>query len=299
MIGQILALITGLGLAVSTVYMRKAVFRTKETTTAVIISVCFGFVIFLPLFLFTGNAGQLATASWQALAALAGAGMVATIIGRQLNYYSLKLIGANRGGPLLNSSTIFAVTVGITVMGEPLTYGLIIGSILIIIGVVLVSIERGSDSSMEDVVTTWIMVKGVFTGLLAGICYGSGPVLIKMAINEGNSPFTAIFISYGVALLIMIAPRLRAHERQKLIELFRKAAVPMSIGAVSIAIAHLLRYISLDYIPVSIVLPINSVGSLFTIFLSYAINRKIEIFTWKIVAGAIFIVVGVFIIFQV
>jgi drug/metabolite transporter (DMT)-like permease len=215
MIGQSLALLTGFGQATNTVFMRKAVFHTKETTTAVFISICFGFVIFFPLLLFTGNTGQLTTASWQALAALAGAGIVNFVIGRRLNYYSLKLIGANRGGPLLNSGTLFAVAMGITVMGEPVTLGLVMGIILIVTGVILVSMERSSDSTTEGIVSTWDMVKGVSTGLLAGICYGGGPVLAKIAIDEGNSPFMAVFVSYGVAFIIMLTPRLRTHERQK------------------------------------------------------------------------------------
>jgi drug/metabolite transporter (DMT)-like permease len=73
----------------------------------------------------------------------------------------------------------------------------------------------------------------------------------------------------------------------------------MSIGAVSITVAQLCRYLSLDYIPISVVLPINSVSRLFTLLLSYAVNRKIEVFTWKIIVGAIFVVSGVLLIFQV
>jgi drug/metabolite transporter (DMT)-like permease len=299
MIGHFLALLTGFGLATNTVFMRKAIFHTRETTTAVFISISFGFVTFLPLLLFTGNAGQLSSASWQALAALAGAGIVNFVIGRRLSFYSLKLIGANRGGPLLNSSTLFAAIMGITIMGEQVTLGLVTGIILIVIGVILVSMERHSDSTAEEIVNTWDMVKGVSAGLLAGICYGGGPVLAKIAIDEGNSPFMAVFVSYGVAFIIMLAPRLSTHQRQKLTESYRKARLPMSIGAVSITIAQLCRYLSLDYIPVSVAIPLNSVSSLFTLLLSYAVNRRIEVFTWKIILGAILVVSGVFLIFQV
>jgi drug/metabolite transporter (DMT)-like permease len=212
MIGQFLALLAGLGFAGSSVFFRQAVFRTKETATSVFISIVFGTAIFSVVLAISGNTGQLTTVSWQALAALAGAGTFVFILGRYLFYYSLKLIGANRSGPLLSSSTLVGVLFGVTLMDEPFTWGLALGFSSIVIGVVLVSTESGGNGISDIATTKGDMIKGVATGLLAGICYGSGPVLAKIAIDEGNSPFTAIFISYSTALLLIVIPRLLFHN---------------------------------------------------------------------------------------
>ena len=299
MIGQSLGLLSGLGFAGSTVFMRQAVFRTKETATSVFVSIIFGAIVFSLVFALSGNTSQLATASWQAITGLAGAGIIVFIFGTSLNYYSMKLIGANRTAPLLCLSTPVAVIIGITLMDEPFTWGLAFGVCSITVGVVFISTER-SGSSAPDIATTKAdVVKGIATGISAGICYGTGPVLAKMAIDEGNSPFTGLFISYVTALLVMLIHRSISHRLGDLIVFYKKAIAPMSIGGVSSSIAQICRYISLDYIPVSVVLPLNAAGSLFTIPLSFIINRRIELFTWKIIAGAILVVGGVFLIFQV
>jgi drug/metabolite transporter (DMT)-like permease len=299
MIGQFLALLSGLGFAGSSVSIRQAVFRTRESATPVFVSTFFGTIVFSLVLLLSGKAKQLTLASPQAIAALAGAGIIIFILGTWLHYYSLKLIGANRGGPLLSASTLVAVILGVTLMNEPFTWFLALGSCFIVIGIALVSSESGGESIPGSAITKRDMVKGVAAGLSAGICFGGGPVLIKIAIDDGNSPFIALFISYLTALLLMFIYRLISHKLGELRVYYKKAMVPMTIGSTSVSIAHLCRYLSLDYIPVSVVVPLTSTANLFIILLSFIINRKIELFTWKIIVGAILVVSGVFLVFQV
>jgi drug/metabolite transporter (DMT)-like permease len=299
MIGQFLGLLSGLGFAGNSVFMRQAVFRTKETATSVFVSIIFGTIVFSLVLALSGDAGQLGTASWQAIAALAGAGITVFILGTSLNYYSMKLIGANRTSPLLSLSTPAAVILGIACVDEPFTSGLAWGAGFIVVGVVLVTTERTSASMSDSVTTKRDLVKGVAAGLSAGILYGSGPVLVKIAIKEGNSPFTALFISYVTALLLILVPWVLSGKLRESLGFYKKAIVPMSVGAASSSIAQLFRYISLDYISVSVVIPLNSTATLFTILLSFVINRRIELFTWRIIVGAILVVGGVFLIFQV
>jgi drug/metabolite transporter (DMT)-like permease len=299
MIGHFLAILSGLGFAGSSVYIRQAVFRTKESGTSVFISIIFGAVVFSLVLVISGNTGQLTTSSWRAIAALVGAGIIHFTIGRWLTYYGLQLIGANRSSPLRGSSTLVSVILGITLIDEPITWSLALGVCFILMGVVLVSTETGGNDFSDGTTTRRNIIKGVSASLLGGICYGTTPVLVKIAINEGTSPYTGIFISYSTALLITLFHRIIFHKIGEAIVFYRKAIVPMSIGVASISMAQLCRYVALDYIPVSIVSPLNSTASLFTIVLSFIINRKIELFTWKIIVGAILVVSGVFLIFQV
>ena len=299
MIGQFFAILTGLGFAASSVFMRQAVYRTRESTTSVFVSILLGTIIFSIVLIISGNANQLTTASWKAISAFAGSGVIIFILGRWLHYHSLRLIGANRGGPLLNSSNIVAVILGVTLMDERFTWSLALGVLFIVTGVVLVSSESTSEQTADVASMTRDLAKGVAAGLSAGICYGIGPVLTKFAIEEGNSPYTGIFISYVTAMLLILIHRMILRKLAEVKLFYKKAIAPMSLGALSTSIAQLCRYLSLDYISVSIVLPLNSTSTLFTILLSFVINRRIELFTWKIIVGAILVVTGVFFIFQV
>jgi drug/metabolite transporter (DMT)-like permease len=184
-------------------------------------------------------------------------------------------------------------------MDEPFTRSLALGVLFIVTGVVLVSSESTGEKTADIAAMKRDIAKGVAAGLSAGICYGIGPVLGKLAIEEGNSPYTGLFISYLTAMLLIFIHRLIFPKLGEVIKFYRKAIAPMSLGALSTSIAQLCRYLSLDYISVSVVLPLNSTSTLFTILLSFVINRRIELFTWRIITGAILVVGGVYFIFQV
>jgi drug/metabolite transporter (DMT)-like permease len=77
------------------------------------------------------------------------------------------------------------------------------------------------------------------------------------------------------------------------------AFAPILLGGIGTSAAQLCRNWALKYSPVSMVAPLFSTATLFTVLLSFIINRRIEFFTWKIIIGAILVVSGVFFVFQV
>jgi drug/metabolite transporter (DMT)-like permease len=228
-------------------------------------------IIFSLALAFSGDGGQLTTASVKALASLVGAGIIGMSMGRWLTFNSLRLIGSNITSPVSRISAVVAVTLGITVMNEPVTVGVILSVAFIVTGV----------------------------ALLAGTCYGIGTFLIKIAIEEGNSPIMSGFVSYSTATVLVLVILSRHSERQKLKKVDRAAFVPVLFGSIFASTAQFCRYWALDYSPVSVVSPLTATSTLITILLSFAINRRIEVFTWEIIVGAIFVVCGVFLIFQV
>jgi drug/metabolite transporter (DMT)-like permease len=299
MIGQFLALLTAVYISGSSVFIRKAVFRIGEPNAAFYISVFVGMIISSLALAFSGDMVLLTTLSGRAWASLVGAGILGVVMGRWLLYGSLRLIGANLASPLLNTSTVVAVILGVALMGESVTLGKISGIVLIVIGVVLISTEGGHTGELSRSITGRDMVKGIAFALSAGICWGISPVLAKTAIDEGNSPIMVVFIVHATASVLVLAILLRHGERRKLSKVDRVAFAPVLFSSILAAMAHFFRYWALDYSPVSVVQPLQSTSTLFVILLSFVINRRIELFTWKIMAGAILVVSGVFIIFQV
>jgi drug/metabolite transporter (DMT)-like permease len=299
MIGQFLALLSAVSLSASSVSVRKAVFRIGESNAPFYISIFVGMIIFSLALAFSGDGGQLTTASVKALASLVGAGIIGMSMGRWLTFNSLRLIGSNITSPVSRISAVVAVTLGITVMNEPVTVGVILSVAFIVTGVVLISTEGGSTRGPDITKARGDMTKGIASALLAGTCYGIGTFLIKIAIEEGNSPIMSGFVSYSTATVLVLVILSRHSERQKLKKVDRAAFVPVLFGSIFASTAQFCRYWALDYSPVSVVSPLTATSTLITILLSFAINRRIEVFTWKIIVGAIFVVCGVFLIFQV
>lgn len=298
MIGQLLSLASGATLAASTVSARRAVYYLGGSTGVMYISVLLGMVFFTLVLIISGTAGQISSASFLTLLALAGAGIVHFVIGRGFNYTALRLIGSNRTSPIMSSNVLVAVFLGIAFMGEPLTPGLALGVALVVAGVFLVSLERNPAGGAGSATTRSALVWGTASAFGAGICYGISPVLVKIGLREGNSPFMGTFISYAAASAVVLA--FLAHPGQrKLVRGWEPRVIwPVITGGIFVALAHLTRYVALNHLAVSVVSPIISTNNLFVILFSFLINRKLELFTPRVIASGLCVVSGVFVIFM-
>jgi drug/metabolite transporter (DMT)-like permease len=297
MIGHLIALMAAASQSGSSVSMRKAVFRIGETNVAYFITISIGTIIFTLAIMVSGDAEQIMTVSGTALAAVIGSGIIGLVIGRWLAINSLRIVGSNLTSPLGRMSTVVAVILGVTIMDEPITLGMSLSLILIIVGMILISTEGGSILGPDSIITKREMIIGIMSGLLAGTCHGIGPVLTKVGIEEGMSPITAAFVRYWAAIIVVLVMLLKKGERRKLKKVDKAAFIPLLSGSIFQAIAQFCRNWALEFIPVSVMQPLASTSILFILPLSYAINRKIEIFSWKIVVGAVFVFGGVFMLF--
>lgn len=78
---------------------------------------------------------QLATASWQSLAAASYMGLTATALGYVWYYDAVRAIGPSKAAVVGNLSPVFAVLIAVTVLGEALTLPTVLGGILVLAGV--------------------------------------------------------------------------------------------------------------------------------------------------------------------
>ena len=56
--------------------------------------------------------------------------------------------------------------------------------------------------------------------------------------------------------------------------------------------AQMFRFIALSLAPVAVITPLMRTGAVFTLGLSWAINRHLEKITWRVVAGILVSVAG-------
>jgi uncharacterized membrane protein len=72
----------------------------------------------------------------------------------------------------------------------------------------------------------------------------------------------------------------------------------MLIAGVFTAAGQLLVFIALETSPANIISPLMSIQILFVFFLSWLINRRLEIFSWKVALGMASTLVGTILLFQ-
>ena len=56
--------------------------------------------------------------------------------------------------------------------------------------------------------------------------------------------------------------------------------------------AQMFRFIALSLAPVAVITPLQRMGAIFVLGLSWAINRHLEKITWQVVAGLLISVAG-------
>jgi len=290
-IGLIITLLSAVVFAGGNVLTRKGVYHAGESFTGVFISIFVGVLFFALLTLFSGAWHRLLSLSWQGFTLLGVAGIIHFVLGRYLAYDCFRFIGVNRGSVILRSSNFYAVILGILFLKEPVTPFLVLAVLCVTAGVTLVSVERGDEVSK-------LPSRGVLAGLGGAFCWGTSGVLIKPVIEEIGSPLAAAFISYIAAFLVVAGFLFGRGQRKQLTQLHREALVPLVISAILIAVAQLLRYLALSYSPVSVVSPLIGTSSLFVFFLSFLLNRNIEVFSWRVFIGIVVTVVGTFLFFQ-
>ncbi len=289
--GFIFALLSAATFAGSQVFVRRGVSRTGESFSAVPVSISIGMLLFFLLLCFTGGWGDFWPLPWRGVVFLGLAGIIHFVVGRFLNYTSLRLIGANRGSALLRTSVFYAVAFGILFLDEPLTISLGLGVLCIAGGVTLVSFQRGAEAPK-------VRGKGIILALGAAFCYAITGLLIKIGMVEIGSPFTAVFISYAAAFLTIIAILLfHKGQRYDLARLNRYSLAPLALAGLSVALAQLFRYVALDYSPLSIVSPLIATSGLFVLLFSFLLNRNIEVFSVKVIVGVVATSAGAFLLF--
>jgi len=295
MIGLFIAMFAGFFNCLSSIFVRKGMYRSGESFSPLPISNFTGVILFGLATVILGLTNQLGSLSWLGLVSLAAAGVLHFIIGRLLGYTGIRLIGANRANPITASNILVSALLGIVFLGEPVTIYLVIAILLIFGGIILIS--KIGDSGKQDV-SKGDLTKGLLATLGGAFCWGSSPALVKIGLQEVSSPVVATFISYAAAFVV--AGILLAHQgnREKLQRLKRDALIPISMSAVSVSTAHLLRYTAILYSPISLVQALAmSVNGLLIFPLSFLINRKIEVFNLRIIMGAVTVITGVLLIF--
>jgi len=296
--GLVLAIISSVCFAAGVVLVRKTAGEAGESFSVTAISIFIGVPFFTIAIFISGEWTKLQTISWQALAMLGSAGVIHFIFGRLLGYNSFRLIGANRATVYTMTNRFYTVLFAVLFLGEPLTVYVIFGVLLMFAGAALITTEKNNSTGGKRKLSR-NEIKGISMALGAALCWGVTPILIKPSIEEIGSSVAGAFISYTTAAIVMGLLFINRPNRQQLMKLpFKKCVLPMAIAGIFTASGQLLYYTALSKSPASIIIPLVSVQVIFIFFFSLMINRKIEVFTPKVIIGMAATLAGAVLLFQ-
>ena len=230
---------------------------------------------------------------------LAVTGIVHFGVGRYCNYRGVAAIGASRAVTIQAVAIPYSIFMAIFLLDEEITLLMFIG-IALILGGPAAMIERRSKKPQPpqgaaESVTAQVpdamkvrQLEGYTFSLLAALAYGTSPILIRAAM-EDSSRTAAIgtLVAYSAAASVLTAGLALPGQRQ-LISAINLRYMRLFGGAgLSVFLAQLLRFFALSIADVAVVNPLMRMVGMFTLILTYLVNRSLEKITWRVVLGVL------------
>jgi drug/metabolite transporter (DMT)-like permease len=203
------------------------------------------------------------------------AGLFHFFVARLCFYYAIERIGANLSSPLSATRIYFAAIIGY-LAGEEITLKLILMTLLVFMGITLLSKPEGVKVDLI----------GIALGLLTGFFSALSSFFVRVGMLEVYNPLFGAFVGFAASTLLLTPFAIKRGLKPKKGRFF-------VLGGLFVGIGHLIRYISLHDLPVSVVEPVVSIYPLFTIILSYFFLKEREVFGIRMCAGALLIILGV------
>ncbi|MDH5267354.1 MAG: DMT family transporter [Candidatus Bathyarchaeota archaeon] len=296
MIGELAALGAALCWTVSAALYKIALSDAKPISAN--ISRCISTtVFFIACSGVTGRLQYLAALGLDSLILAGLSGVIGLCVGDTLYMLSLKWVGVSRAVPVTCTYPLFTMLFAALFFSEQITLFVLLGAVLIIVGISLISQEKGKSTGM----TRNVLFKGVFVALVTAVVWAvsitlmdEALVLSKLAVLDAAFVVNTVRLSATTLSLLAIFP---FFDRQfGFLKLKRRTWVILALGGiVALGLGWVLLAVSLLDIPASYAVPISSVSPLFaTLFGAFLLKERV---TTRIFFGSVFIVLGTFVLF--
>ena len=121
----------------------------------------------------------------------------APAIGQTLGYLGIERIGVARSAPIVNSAPIFSSLLAVFFLGEVWVFQNIIGTSLVIIGVIILSSVRPSGGAWRK--------RDVIYPILGALAFGISTTFRKTGLMAVQIPILAAAVTVGTAFFLLLA----------------------------------------------------------------------------------------------
>lgn len=277
---QFLALCTALSYAAANVSVRLGL-RHSTATTATLTSLIVHTLVLGSAVVALGGVPEVAAV---ALGLIAVTGILQTGM-RLWHYTGIEKVGTSRAVTLRSTHPLVSVAIGITILGEPAKPAILMGTVLVVAGIVLTS------SQGEDRIAGFRWRHLLFpmaTALITGIVH---PIRrYAMSISDEPLFFASIV---GVVSLLCFSSTLTAPAMRKRIVWNGNSLAPFVAAGVFEASAVLLMLTAFVSGPVVLVSPIAATSPIWTLLMSAVLLRDLERVNRFTIGGTLCVVAGV------
>jgi drug/metabolite transporter (DMT)-like permease len=209
---------------------------------------------------------------------------------------SLKLIGVARAVPITCTYPLFNLLWASFLMGEQVTFSVVLGAIIIFLGIWFLSHEKETNSTD---VQKKNLVKGLVAALITALLWSVSITMMDLAVKEAPSLDHALIVNTVrvtmIAVFLLALSPVIDKRRDFLKTNGKTVAILIAGGIVALGIGWFLLTYSFVETSQSRAVPISSTTPLFSTLAGVALLH--EKVTARNVIGSIVIVLGIFLIF--
>jgi uncharacterized membrane protein len=220
---------------------------------------------------------------WRALPYFIFSGIVGTACGRLFRVASIEKVGAPVASAIGNLAPLIATGLAIVVLGEHVTVAILTGTLVIVLGTVLLSFS-GKQVGFP--------ARYLVYPFMAATCFGIVQIARKLGLSQAGPLFDAALNI--TAAMIASTAFVVATGRLRALACERASALFLAAGGVFENIGVLLVIVALGLGDVSVVSPLSATAPLFVLGLTLLFPSGDRRLGWRVALGTVLIVLGVF-----
>ena len=285
--GDAFAVASSIGFAASNVLVAQGM-RGGRDDNGAFLSLLVTLVLSGGLWAVLGAARGFEAVTWRGVAWFCGAGVFSMFVGRVFSYASIARLGAMRGSTMKRLIPFFSVMLGVGVLGERLTTGMLAGMALIVASfALLLARERGGGPGAGKAPAAGLNA-GYIYGPVSALGYAAGSLLRKMGLAEAHDALlgAALGSVVGVALFLATAAFSAPYARA-VRSTFRRPSGWLLGAGTAATCGQVFYFAALDRAPLARVALISSSEIFVTLLLGWIFLKRTETLTLPVVAAAV------------
>jgi len=220
--------------------------------------------------------------TWRAVPYFVFSGVVGTAGGRLFRVLAIQKVGAPVAAAVNNLAPLVATGLAILLLGEHVTLAILGGTLVIVAGTILLSLSgRYVGFRVRDLAYPFI----------AASCFGTVAIVRKLGLSTAGPLFDAAI--NVTAALIASTTFVAASGHLASLRCDRKSLGWFVAGGIAENSGVFLVLLALGFGDVSVVIPLAGTAPLFVLLITYFLPREGARLHWRLVVGAVMIVLGV------
>ena len=257
--------------------------------TATLLTVFSGIILIVGLTLVL-RLDEISSLSIEALGWILVLGVLGYPMARLFIITAISMVGAARAVPMAGLQPVVAFTLGVILLGERPDLLVIVGTPVIVVGLLLVVMPRRGANSGDGVVN--VRRLGYLLAIGSAATFASRDTISRHVVTDLIDPL----VSAGLALAIggtILAVILHRQVARSVMTVPRKYLLICALAGVFQGLAVASLFQALSRAPVTVVSPIYASQPLITLILAHFFLKRLEAIDFLLALGTMVSVVGV------